>query len=178
MRNVVSSAGLTTLASRNYGQKLLLLIVYSFNTNHQKHSFTLSITHPNYHLSSYAVSHTTEQYHNNTLGTCCRPAMSVQPTTEAGRHMAVVHDKQCMAGMRAQRHLLRLMIALHENLHNGMARARAVIGQMCATRMQRKQKSAIAAQARFDANAARIQTLIWECEYGIWLTSNTDYPTV
>ena len=104
--------------------------------------------------------------------------MSVQPTTEAGRHMAVVHDKQCMAGMRAQRHLLRLMIALHENLHNGMARARAVIGQMCATRMQRKQKLAMAAQAKFDANAARIQTLIWECEYGIWLTSNTDYPTV
>jgi hypothetical protein len=66
----------------------------------------------------------------------------------------------------------------HDGENNGTARARAVIGQMCATRMQRKQKSAIAAQARFDANAARIQTLIWECEYGIWLTSNTDYPTV
>ena len=57
---------------------------------------------------------------------------------------------------------------------NPVARARAVIGQMCATRMHRSQQAAINAEAREFDRVARIQTMMWECEYGIWLTSNSD----
>ena len=49
MRNVVSSAGLTTLASRNYGKKLLLLVVQAHYTPLLKH--TQSITHSTYPFS-------------------------------------------------------------------------------------------------------------------------------
>jgi hypothetical protein len=54
------------------------------------------------------------------------------------------------------------------------ARARAVIGQVCATRLQRRRDAQLAAQSKEQARIACMQTLIWECEYGIWLASNND----
>ena len=47
-------------------------------------------------------------------------------------------------------------------------------GQLCATRLQRQEKQAMEAQAKRDQQLARIQTVIWESEYGFWLASNND----
>lgn len=52
--------------------------------------------------------------------------------------------------------------------------ARAMLAQMSATRLQRQEKQAMEAQAKRDQQLARIQTVIWESEYGFWLASNND----
>jgi len=63
---------------------------------------------------------------------------------------------------------------LSEQVSDPVARARAVLGQVCATRLQRREKAAMEAQAKKNDQLARIQTVIWESEYGFWLASNND----
>ena len=56
----------------------------------------------------------------------------------------------------------------------GLDQMHVMLRQLCAKRLQRQEKKAMEAQAKRDQRLARIQTVIWEAEYGVWLASNND----
>ena len=55
-----------------------------------------------------------------------------------------------------------------------IARARALVGQLCSVRLERKRRNALRAQQQADLSVARMHAIIWESERGIWLSSSMD----